>query len=61
MLEDLDCAMQKWGTAGKFDPFDDIYNVRGGSSLAHSALTAYIHIDGISNNDSRRIMQGSCR
>lgn len=25
MLDDLDRAMKKWGTAGKFDPFEDIY------------------------------------
>ena len=28
MLKDLDRRMEKWGTSGQFDPFDDIYNVR---------------------------------
>lgn len=57
MLEDLDRAMQKWGTSGKFDPFDDIYNVRGELLFIRGRLTTLI--DGFPNHNSRRIVQGS--
>lgn len=29
MLKDLDRCMEKWGSSGQFDPFDDVYNVSG--------------------------------
>lgn len=28
MLKDLDQCMEKWGSTGQFNPFDDIYHVR---------------------------------
>ena len=53
MLQDLDSGMKKWGTTGRFDPFDNIYKVRNTHSNLLSVSEAQSFKDGFSTHCSR--------
>ena len=49
MLQELDSGMKKWGTTGRFDPFDNIYKVR--NAFQHLTLeNSHSHLRWSSNS-----------
>ena len=55
MMEDLEKNMLKWGSSGRFDPFDDIYEVGLSASYEATYFDINIHkyyVDGFPTHNT---------
>ena len=55
MFDDVDRLMKPWGSAGKFDPLDDVYKVRNLVNYREQQLSSFIIFRSSSSSQSGRV------